>query len=288
MNEQEFQDYISKIAATLPRRVLSPPDKQAVWMRVQNFIWQERLQADGFKKSHAGFWAAWRFSRAVAAALVVVLSLSVAGGVANASKGSLPGESLYPVKKAVEKMEIAIASAQGQEQKVQTLKLHAQTRLLEVTALVDENKSAPVVQESLKDLQTATEKVIVAAENNPELAYHAVEITREEEQVLAEVETRVEGEVKETVQKALTASRESLGKLESAETPAEEVKGAASETPTSTVATEKKPATTLPAKPKDGVIGSPIIIDGVTRTPGETGNDLPDLPSILDGSAIKF
>lgn len=269
MNDQEFENYIKKMFASLPRQSVPAGDKQAVWLRLQNFLRDSRQKNEAFRRTHAGFWAAWRLSRTVAAVLVIVLSLSIAGGVARAAKGSLPGDSLYPVKKAVEVVEVAIASAQGQKQKIQTLKVHAQTRLLEVTTLVEENKvSAPVVQKTLEDLEKATSKVVAVSEVSPELKSHAVELAREEEQVLADVETRVEGEVKESVQKALTASRESIDKLEASE---EEVKGsvaeedqpasaAASSTPTSTPAGAVKKS--APAKPKDGIITSPAFLDG--------------------------
>lgn len=279
MNDQEFEQYINRIAAGLPRRSVAPADKQAVWSRLRDYLRQTRRETEFLHVANPGFWAAWRFSRAVATTLAVVLSLGAVGGVARAAKGSLPGDSLYPVKKAVEQVEVAIASVQGQEKKVQTLKSHAQTRLGEVATLVSENKvEEAVVQKSLQDLETATKQVVAASEDKPELTTHAVELAKQEREVLTAVATQVEGEVKDRVQKVLTASQESLDKLQTAVGGEDEVKGAGTSTATST----SSEAGNKVIKPKDIRVESQIQIDDIIQKPGSEHEQSVSAPEILE------
>ena len=297
MTDQEFEQYISKIASGLSRRVFAAADRQAVWARVQNFLRAERGKREAFRAAHGGFWSVWRVSRGVAAMLVIVLSLGAVGGVAKASRGSLPGDSLYSVKKAVEKVEVVIASAMSDEQKVQTLKSHAKNRLSEVTALVQEKKAeAEVVQKTLQDLSAATKEVVAATEAKPELAGHALELAREEEKVLGDVVASAEGAVKDEVQKALTESRESLSRLEpgNAEVEGQNTASAQEEQP---LANGVESATSTPARPlrrqavqrpKDGILTSPILLDGVTSGSAGDPDELQKEPVIIDEPVNGF
>jgi hypothetical protein len=94
---------------------------------------------------------------AVAAALVMVGSTA---GLAAASQGSLPGDTLYPLKRGIEHVEVAMSTndaAKGKE-----LLSQASTRLQEVQALVRKDnhdaKSEALIGETLQDFRSSADK----------------------------------------------------------------------------------------------------------------------------------
>jgi hypothetical protein len=94
---------------------------------------------------------------AVVAALVMVGSTA---GLAAASQGSLPGDTLYPLKRGIEHVEVAMSTndaAKGKE-----LLDQASTRLSEVRALVDraqeDAKSEALIGETLRDFRSSADQ----------------------------------------------------------------------------------------------------------------------------------
>src|SRR3989344_3988498 len=138
MKSNNTDKLITKFFASLPRKSFLHGDRVAIWMRVQNQIREKRVQAEEKSRGWV-FFPSLKFSRAAAAALIVILALTIVGGAARASKGSLPGQTLYPVKRAVEKVEVAFTTSD--EGKVKILSNHAKRRLAEVVTLVQENQS---------------------------------------------------------------------------------------------------------------------------------------------------
>lgn len=289
MTEQELEQLIAKHFAALPRKSLVLGDKEKVWQKIQNNLRQIRAQKPAISWGVFGF---LRMSKLALTALTVIVAVSLAGGMARASKGSMPGETLYSVKKAVEQVEVVIATAQGGDKKVTTLKTHAQTRLLEVTTLVTENASREVVQEGLDDLKTATDKVMAATEEKPELLNHAVELATEETKTLTEVQNKAEGEVREAVQNAIADTKESFDKIIGQEQiepdKTQAVQGTQTAATSTAKAAGKVSAPSKPAKteaPKDGEVQSGIILEIITggnSTEHDTG------PTILPEPNTEF
>ncbi|MFA6485980.1 MAG: DUF5667 domain-containing protein [Candidatus Magasanikbacteria bacterium] len=105
----------------------------------------------------------FNFVRPIAVLLIVAL-VGTSGWVAtvDASYESLPGEWLYPAKRAVEKTQVTIASVTGD--KNSEAKLHAEfakRRATEVKKIMTAEKpaSAKVVQDTVQDLKTEIQNV---------------------------------------------------------------------------------------------------------------------------------
>lgn len=282
MTDHELEQLIARSFTALARKNFDMPAKEAVWLRIQSAIRQTRISAPAPKRGFLGFSLVSKFS---ITALIIIIAVSLLGGVAKAAQTSLPGETLYPVKKAVEQVQVVLAAAQGDEKKVETLKSHAQTRLQEVSTLVA-GKKAPdnVVKESLQDLKTATDKVVAAIAEKPELLNHAVELAAEEEKILNEVQAQAEGaEVRAAVAASIAETAETkeslnkiLGQENGEETNSDEIQGAqtGSGASTSTPAvTSRKPlpgaktvapGKPIPANPNDSAVESGIQLEEVT------------------------
>jgi hypothetical protein len=109
---------------------------------------ERRRRPVGWRERHLG---------AVAAALVMVGSTA---GLAAASQGSLPGDTLYPLKRGIEHVEVAMSTndaAKGKE-----LLSQASTRLQEVQALVRKDhhdaRSEALIGETLQDFRSSADK----------------------------------------------------------------------------------------------------------------------------------
>ena len=281
MYRNNIEKLIVELFASLPRKPFSIGDKVAVWARVQNHIREKRVTAEEKSRGWV-FTPSLQFGRMAVVALVVLLALTIVGGAASASKGSLPGQTLYPVKRAVEKVEVALATSD--EGKVKILSNHAKRRLQEVTTLVSENQSTEVVAETLEDLKLATRQVITAASgSNPQLLNDARALVEEQEKVLTSFEDKVDQKLKEAVAETIVVTRESLEAASSGGQKGGSVDGVSStQNSSSTI-----PSTaTRKAKPGDGIIESPIQLHDVSSTP--VINPEPEDPVILPEPTIKF
>src|SRR3989338_200903 len=112
MYRNNIEKLIVELFASLPRKPFSIGDKVTVWARVQNHIREKRVTAEEKSRGWV-FTPSLQFGRMAVVALVVLLALTIVGGAASASKGSLPGQTLYPVKRAVEKVEVALVRSEG-------------------------------------------------------------------------------------------------------------------------------------------------------------------------------
>src|SRR3989338_6420952 len=130
------------------------------------------------------------FARPVLTTFLVVV-VSVGGWTASvgASYNSLPGDTLYGVKLATEKTQIAVAGLVGGERKAGLLNNAAKTRAYEATALVAQNKLEHVdsTLNSLKEtVAEASKNVEEVGQKNPEKATEAAAGLSDATAVIAE------------------------------------------------------------------------------------------------------
>ncbi len=281
-NELAVMGFIAEFFAALPRKRLVFPAKERVWFKIQNHLRATRLLIAAAQKRSA-LVPELRFHRLATALLAVVIAISLVGGASIASEGSLPGDTLYPVKKAAEKVEKILAT--NEEAKIKVGVKHARRRLEEVRVLVAENKENKIVTESLEALKTATEQVIqTASESKPELKFHAADLVAEETQILDTVKDKVAEEVKEVVEKVISVSQESIGKLQDTQ---EQVEGVATEK--SEEEASSTPATAPSRKPKipDGVLESNMQIHGILKAQKGQPINSPE-PEVLAEPSLGF
>ena len=278
MNENSDEKFISQLFAELPRPVFPSltSEKEQIWQRVQSHIRAANQQTERERSL-----TAWQylilprtFLRIGATVLVVVLALTLVVGVAYAE----PGQTLYPVKIAAEHMELVLAT--NDEAKVNVGIKHAKRRLAEVQTLVHENKDSKIVAQTLDALKSTTDELVqvaVTAEAQPELASRAGELAAEQEQVLSTVSNATpDGEVKDAVQHAITAVKDSITKLSS-----EDVNGISATaadpviTPSTTPKTLVTPAPAHAKPPKkDAALDADLQVDEVITI----GNDQVSAP----------
>ena len=270
MNDEQVEKCIADRFAALPRKQVFSGRKEIVWPRIASYIQTARL-ARAQQKTSSGF--AFNFfllrktyGRVMVVVMVVLLTLTVAGGAAKA----MPGETLYTVKKAAEQVEKVLATSDESKAKIHIK--HAKRRLAEVKILV-ENKSEPeIVAKTLEAMKNSTQEVLQVSGATPELKDNAVQLAAEEKQVLHDVKDQSEGETKEAVQSAIADTSDSISKFVGEDTAAakEGVKGTTvieEETATSTAQvktiTVKKPVKTKATEITDAPMEGGIDIGGV-------------------------
>ena len=110
----------------------------------------------------------FRLALGLAVVLVVIFS---AGGIALASREALPGDALYPVKRTVERAQLAF-TFQADEKAALHIEL-AERRLLEVQALILENRFEQL-DRAIRDYETQVELAVrsvnLVAARSPERA----------------------------------------------------------------------------------------------------------------------
>lgn len=279
---------VKEIFAKLSRKSFEIGQKEKVWLVIQDYIRKQRLLGLEAKDLSRG-WPVFSLGRLAWAAFVVVLALGVIGGATKASEGSLPGDRLYTVKKVAEGVERVLATSD--QAKVKVGIKHAKRRLGEVKIMVAENKQTEMVTQTLEELKSTTEQVIVAAEAaEPKLRSEAVDLVTEETEVLTSVKEQAKQEVKEAVQDVLSASHESISKFEKDS----EVEGVSThdlQEQENTSAVSTSPTSTSKALPKpkiqDGVVESNIQIDIVIKLEKE-GESSANGPEILQEPVSGF
>ena len=277
-----FEQNLPSTIKNLPRKAgFDASAKQRVWSRIQNHVRQTRA---ALKETDRGFFfPVFHLGRLAITILAVVIAVALVGSASKASEGSLPGDKLYSVKKASEKVEKIFA--QSEESKVKLSIKHAERRLREVQTLVVEKKGeSAVVAKSLEDLKTATEQIVqTASEINPELRFHVADLLEKEQEVLDSVKADTEGELKAKVEEAITVSQESQAKLE-ADSEQGSVEGT---TTTETVSDEpSSSATSTLAKPKDDVVQSDTPIHDVIKL--DDAGEPTDEPEVLSEPTVGF
>ncbi|TSA46519.1 hypothetical protein D4R52_00385 [bacterium] len=275
----ETEQFISDQFQSLPLKAAVQGAKEAVWLKVQNHIRSASVRKTEPFAMRSPFWSFFSLVKVVTT--VVILSVIVTlGSITRASRGSIPGQALYPVKKAVEKVEVALAP--NDATKVQVLSNQAKARLEEVKILVQEKQSTQIVAQTINDLKAATQEVVNATGSNPELAVHAVRLSSEEEQVLTSVQANLIGEAKQAAEEAIAVSRDTITKLGTNQG----VKGA------DTLSNASSTLDTISGskqgqKTKDGTVESHLQIHGVTSTDPEKKPGSGD-PVILPEPEIGF
>lgn len=144
----------------------------------------------------------WQRRWALAIAVVLVLIL-VSGSMVTASASSLPGDILYPVKTATEKVQGFFTF--GSEAKASFHMKLAQRRLNELELLAERNRAIP--QSLLDTMDMETDRAIdILDENKPikeELVARLISLTSEQNIVLGEVIEQVPPQAKLKLQEAL-------------------------------------------------------------------------------------
>lgn len=274
--EQELEKFIASVAQTFRAKV-PPGNREAVWLKISAHLREARLM----KPTEQQSWTRWPFflrsawGKAGAVILTVLVAISLVGGVAKAT----PGQTLYPVKRAAERVEKVLTP--GEEAKVKVTIKHAKRRLSEVQTLVAENGQQTMVQQTLTDLTNTTQDAIAASESKPQLKNQIVDIVTHEEKILADVQDQTEGEIKAAVGKALLLTQKSLNKLTTEDNNVEGASTAALENETQSAAQATSTAGLVKSKTsgktssKDGKIESRLQIDEVI-TIGENNNPIPE------------
>ena len=237
---------IVEIAAKIPKKKPGL-DKNKVWLTIQSKISEEKKELKNTAANHVspapfgGFRLA--FSRSVFAVVTVVVIIGLINTTAVAAKNSLPGQTLYPVKRTVEKIELVLTV--NDEKKTEKKIKHAENRLYEAQQIVEQNITAEnetlteeeskAVEETIAELVESTEEIANESENNKELLEQVVQLTDEQGEILAEIEPKVTGETKIVVEGAIESASES--KVEAEENLAELEKQKSENDPDNTATT---------------------------------------------------
>jgi hypothetical protein len=157
----------------------------------------------------------WGWQRRWAVALAAVLILILIGvGTVSASAGSLPGDTLYPVKTAIEKVQGFFTF--GSEAKANFHMKLAQQRLDELKLLVEGNRNIP---ESFPGVvNTETEGAIEILSRNKQVGNASIDrlvrLTSSQEAELGELMEKVPSKAKLKLQEALVRSEHARGRAQ--------------------------------------------------------------------------
>ncbi|MDP3740738.1 MAG: DUF5667 domain-containing protein [bacterium] len=268
MIDENLEEQILNLFQNLPRKPIAQASKDSIWLKINAHITAAKSEV----RPRASFWDifllrnAW--GKVGAIVLIVLIALSLVSGAARAT----PGQTLYSVKKAAEKMEIALAT--NDQNKVKITIKHAKRRLEEVQVLVSQDRQNGVVSDTLNALTDTTQAAVAGLENEPTLKNQILELTTHEEKVLTAVQSQVQGEVKEAVEKALTLTKESLTRLNSEEaiqgtstTAVLQEDSNAPQTQATSTATQnpKTPAKNESAQTEEGTVKSKMQIHGIIK-----------------------
>jgi len=155
----------------------------------------------------------WGWQRRWAVALVAVLVLILIGaGTVTASTDSLPGDTLYPVKTATEKVRGFFTF--GSEAKANFYMKLAQRRLDEIKLLVEGNRSIP--QSLLAVMNTETDGAIEMLSRSKQVRRESIDrlmgLTSNQKTVLLELMEKVPSKAKMRLQEALKRSEQAHGR----------------------------------------------------------------------------
>ena len=207
---------VAQLAINLPKKKMEF-DKNKVWQTIQSKIKEEKAQqVDTETTSNhispsplGGFRLA--FSRSVFSLVTVMVIIGLVNSTTVAAKNSLPGETLYPVKKTVEKVELVLTI--DKEKKTEKKIKHASTRLQETKQILDnsvsengdklDEKESKAVEETISALVHKIEEITNESRDNAELLKKLVEILADEqEQIITEVESQTSGDIQMIVKEA--------------------------------------------------------------------------------------
>lgn len=201
-------------------------DSKTVWSKIQAGI-KENLTQEA--TAHVFHLFRFALSRATVAIVTILVAVGLVNATAVTAQSSVPGETLYPIKKTVERIQLAFTVDETKKTEVR-LK-HAETRLIEVQVVAqqteegqqnNETKTA-VVKAAIGELAETTEKIGQGPEvkNNKELLEKVVEFADKQSLALTDIAESVPEAAEEAAKakdKAATAkseAQESLARLSS-------------------------------------------------------------------------
>jgi len=157
----------------------------------------------------------WSRQRRWAVALAVILALLLAGGgTVMASSDSLPGDVLYPVKTATEKVQAFFTF--GDEAKANLHIKFAERRGKEIELLAERGRNIP--ESVLNVMREETERAIHLVERNESLKRELIAklrgLTSNQKMMLARLTEKVPPNAKSRLQEALKRSEEAYRRLE--------------------------------------------------------------------------
>lgn len=207
-----------------PRVAPSEPFREGARERmVRQIRYRQSVQEHRSEPKRLSFWAGlWsrlrasmtvrRFALPVAAAVTVLLVLSMLGvGAVYASAQSLPGDSLYRVKLAGERVRLALSLSESRE-----AKLHlrfASERLKEAAALVERNRGEdiePLMREYAEEVEAASggfQRHRTGGRDVTSLSRVLQHQLAQQERRLSRVRQTASEEARLAVEQALAASR---------------------------------------------------------------------------------
>lgn len=221
---------------------LSPDlDQKKIWNKISRQIVATGLQQNTVAMHFLPFQGLrFTFTNALTVTISLIILVGLVNTTAIAAGNSLPGQTLYSVKRTAEKIELTLTL--GENQKNEVLLKHAEHRLSEAKAIVETNTtqipSKPLDQDeksgiiqTLNDLNDTTTK-LAEESNNKDILKKVVELSDKQESVLSDMENKVSGDTKAIVSSARdtavetkSTAEKTLAKLEQDENT--DVQGAA-------------------------------------------------------------
>jgi hypothetical protein len=180
--------------------------------RLAKYRFLSALQEKSGKKSESKM-PLWRWQRRLAVAFAVILVLFLVGaGTVTASASSLPGDMLYPVKTATEKIQGFFKF--GNEAKAGFYIELAQRRLSEIEALSGKNRaiSQSLLDTMNEDTEWAIELIIKNKSAGKGLIGRLIGLTSNQKTVLAKVIEKAPPQLKWKLQEALKRSERAHGR----------------------------------------------------------------------------
>jgi len=201
-----------KTSLTVVERLSSIPtktpniDEKTVWNKISLNLAVGQTAASQTSAAKQQTMPGFRLAlpRGVFAFITLVTILGLLNTTAVAAQNSLPGETLYPIKRTVEKIQLTLTIDEVKKTEVRIQ--HAENRLTEAQAIVEQNNSpanAKTITQTIVELKDATAQVAGEANENKNLLQKVVELTGKQETVLADMESKVQGDTKKAVTEAL-------------------------------------------------------------------------------------
>ncbi len=154
-----------------------------------------------------------RITGGVIGGLLIIISMTL--GTAVAALGSVPGETIYPVKIIVENMQLKLAGSEEQRTNLQIK--FANNRVEELETILQKQKEGKiseeqvqkVVNETVKDIRETSQAVAEKnmTEPKPEMLNKIVSLSSKQTAVIQAAQVQSEGEIKLELQKALELSK---------------------------------------------------------------------------------
>lgn len=189
---------------------ISPPPE---FQRLAKYRFLSALHEKGPQKGERRVGRLLKWQRGWAIALAVVLALFLTGaGTVTASASSLPGDTLYPVKTATEKVQGFFTF--GSEAKAGHYMKLAERRLNEIEALARQDRTIPqsVLDVLNEDTEQALELLIKHKPAGKGLIIRLLAVTANQKSVLERVMEQVPPQAKLKLKEALTRSEQAHGR----------------------------------------------------------------------------